>query len=142
MPAACNQATARPQPPSRAVLPARPQIQGPKSIRPETPGALQLPRSSTAKLFGHTEACIESGCAASGTPTTAVLAARIAQPQYIALLEVSPEMEDALEAAEARVAVAKKEADKSKSAAATRQSVRQDMRLRAKVRTTIIQKNA
>lgn len=61
-----------------------------------------------------------------------MLAARIAQPQYIALLEVSPEMEDALEAAEARVAAAKKEADKSKTAAA-RQSVRQDMRLRAKV---------
>ena len=62
-----------------------------------------------------------------------MLAARIAQPQYIALIEVSPEMEDALDAAEARVAVAKKEADKSRSAAAQRQSVRQDMRLRAKV---------
>ena len=84
-------------------------------------------------VFARKRLCTESGCAAPGTPTTAVLAARIAQPQYIALTEVSPEMEDALDAAEARVAVAKKEADKSRSAAAQRQSVRQDMRLRAKV---------
>ena len=85
------------------------------------------------RVFAQTRLRIVTSCAASGTPTTAVLAARIAQPQYIALMEVSPEMEDALDAAEARVAAAKREADKSKSAAAARQSVRQDMRLRAKV---------
>lgn len=68
-----------------------------------------------------------------GTPTTAVLAARIAQPQYIASVEISPETEDALDNCQSRVASARKEADKSKSAMGMRQSVRQDMRLRAKV---------
>ena len=77
--------------------------------------------------------CTEETTVAPGTPTTAVLAARIAQPQYIAAVEVSPDMEDALDAAQARVTAAKKEADKSKSAIGMRQSVRQDMRLRAKV---------
>ena len=42
-------------------------------------------------------------------------------------------MEDALDGCDLRVAAAKKEADKSKAAASMRQSVRQDMRLRAKV---------
>ena len=42
-------------------------------------------------------------------------------------------MEDALDGCALRVAAAKKEADKSKAAASMRQSVRQDMRLRAKV---------
>ena len=62
-----------------------------------------------------------------------MLAARIAQPQYIASMEVSPETEDALDSCQARVAAARKEADKSKAAIGMRQSVRQDMRLRAKV---------
>ena len=71
--------------------------------------------------------------AVPGTPTTAVVAARISQPQYIMSVDVSPETEDALDSCQARVGAAKKEADKSKSAMGMRQSVRQDMRLRAKV---------
>lgn len=75
---------------------------------------------------------MESVCC-SGTPTTAVLAARLPQSQYIANLDVSPEVEDALDTCQSRVLAARKEADKSKAAIGMRQSVRQDMRLRAKV---------
>ena len=75
---------------------------------------------------------MESVCC-SGTPTTAVLAARLPQSQYIANLDVSPEVEDALDTCQSRVLAARKEADKSKTAIGMRQSVRQDMRLRAKV---------
>lgn len=52
-------------------------------------------------------------------------------------MEISPETEDALDSCQSRVAAARKEADKSKSAIGMRQSVRQDMRLRAKVPTLL-----
>jgi len=75
------------------------------------------------------------GCA--GTATTAVLAARLPQAQYIAPLETEPELEDGVGLCRERVAAAKREADKAKSQVGLRQAVRQDMRIRAKVRTNV-----
>jgi hypothetical protein len=69
----------------------------------------------------------------SGTGTTAVLAARIPRPEFIAPVELAAEMEDAVELCRERAAAARKEADQAKSEMGLRQAVRSDMRLRAKV---------
>lgn len=69
----------------------------------------------------------------AGTGATAVLAARIPQAQYIAPLELEPEVEDGVGLCRERVAAARADADRAKSNVGLRQAVRQDMRLRAKV---------
>ncbi|BDA41503.1 probable helicase HelY [Coccomyxa sp. Obi] len=77
---------------------------------------------------------------AQGTGATAVLAARIPQAQYIAPLELEPEVEDGVGMCRERVAAARADADRAKSNVGLRQAVRQDMRLRAKA--TILQRRA
>ncbi len=62
-----------------------------------------------------------------------MLAARIPQAQYIAPLELEPEVEDGVGMCRERVAAARANADRAKSDVGLRQAVRQDMRLRAKV---------
>ena len=69
----------------------------------------------------------------AGTGATAVLAARIPQAQYIAPLELEPEVEDGVGMCRERVSAARADADRAKSDVGLRQAVRQDMRLRAKV---------
>lgn len=80
-------------------------------------------------MQGRAEQC----CGGAGTATTAVLAVRIPQAQYIAPLETDAELEDGVGLCRERVAAAKREADKAKSQVGLRQAVRQDMRVRAKV---------
>jgi hypothetical protein len=70
----------------------------------------------------------------AGTAATAVVAARIPGAEFIAPIDVEPDLDDALAAARERCAAARREADAAKSEAGLRQAVRQDMRLRAKAR--------
>ncbi|KAK9908752.1 hypothetical protein WJX75_002337 [Coccomyxa subellipsoidea] len=77
---------------------------------------------------------------AQGTGATAVLATRIPQAQYIAPLELEPEVEDGVGLCRERVAAARADADRAKSDVGLRQAVRPDLRARAKA--TILQRRA
>ena len=67
-----------------------------------------------------------------------MLATHIPQAQYIAPLELEPEVEDGVALCRERVAAARADADRAKSDVGLRQAVRPDLRARAKAPRSLL----